>query len=241
MSDSSIMDRIEIVLVEPKESGNIGSTCRAMKTMGLSRLTIVGDAVYDERIIRTFAVHSHEIWQQHRRVESLEKALQDSVLAAGTSRRRGKKRKYFFVSPEQLASRVQSIGEGTVSVVFGREATGLTDEELSLCHLCVEINSAPEQGSLNLSQAVQVISYVLFNAERKETLFRPIDEKRIREVTDIIDESLERIDYYKGTERPLVRSYFHDIIGRASLDEKEAQRMEKVFRKIAKLKVHKGR
>ena len=119
MSDSSIMDRIEIVLVEPKESGNIGSTCRAMKTMGLSRLTIVGDAVYDERIIRTFAVHSQEIWQRHRRVESLENALQDSVLAAGTSRRRGKKRKYFFVSPEQLASRVHSIGEGTVSVVFG--------------------------------------------------------------------------------------------------------------------------
>ncbi len=241
MSESSILDQIEIVLVEPKESGNIGSTCRAMKTMGLSRLTIVGDAVYDEKTIRTFAVHSQEIWQRHRRAASLEEALQDSVLAAGTSRRRGRKRKYFFVSPEQLASRVQSIGEGTVSIVFGREATGLTDTELSLCHLCVEISSSSDQGSLNLAQAVQVIAYVLFNAEKAETQFRPIDEKRIRQVTDIIDESLESIDYYKGTERPLVRSYFHDIIGRASLDEKEAQRMEKIFRKIAKLKIHKGR
>ena len=240
MSIPSKLDQIEIILVEPKESGNIGSVCRAMKTMGLSRLTIVGDIIYDERIIRTFAVHSFEIWENHRRSPSLEEALKDSVLAAGTSRRRGKKRKYFFISPEQLAQRVHATGEGTISIVFGREATGLTDDELSLCHLCVEIPSSAAQGSLNLAQAVQVISYVLFSSEQQETNFIPITEERIREVTDIIDESLEKIDYYKGTERPLVRSYFHDIIGRASLDEKEAERMVKIFRKIAKLKIHKG-
>ncbi len=240
MGKETKLDQLEIILVEPKESGNIGSTCRAMKTMGINRLTIVGDALYDEERIRMMAVHSHDIWENHRRCATLEEALKDSVLAAGTSRRRGKKRKYFFISPDQLAERISQTGEGTISIVFGREATGLTIEELELCHIGVEIPSSEEQGSLNLAQAVQVISYVIFNSVREERTFTPITNERIREVTDVIDESLERIDYYKGTERPLVRSYFHDIIGRASLDEKEAQRMEKIFRKIAKIKIHKG-
>ena len=56
-------DRIEIVLVETQDGANIGSVCRAMKTMGLTRLTIVGDRVYDENRVRTLALHASDLWE----------------------------------------------------------------------------------------------------------------------------------------------------------------------------------
>ena len=55
-------DRIEIVLVETQDGANIGSVCRAMKTMGLTKLTIVGDRVYDENRVRTLALHASDLW-----------------------------------------------------------------------------------------------------------------------------------------------------------------------------------
>ena len=83
-------DRIEIVLVETQDGANIGSVCRAMKTMGLTKLTIVGDRVYDENRVRTLALHVSDLWENARSTDTLDEALYDSICSVGDARGRGK-------------------------------------------------------------------------------------------------------------------------------------------------------
>ena len=63
-------ERIEIVLVETQDGANIGSVCRAMKTMGLVNLTIVGDREYDENRVRTLALHASDLWENAKRTKT---------------------------------------------------------------------------------------------------------------------------------------------------------------------------
>lgn len=239
METHSNLKRIRIVLVEPQDGANIGSVCRAMKTMGITQLAITGSKEYDENRVRTLALHAFDLYEHHQRFPSLAEALQDSVLSVGASRRRGKNRKYFALLPEQLAERIAATGEGTISIVFGREADGLTDEELNLCHMGVKIPTSEAFPSLNLSQAVQIITYTLYRELKPALGFEPIAELRLQELAETIGDSFDRIGFYKQNERTEVQRFFRDILARATLSEGEAKRLEKMFIKMSRLKLHK--
>ena len=238
MESNSNLERIRIVLVEPQDGANIGSVCRAMKTMGLHDLVITGDREYDENRVRTLALHAYDLYEQHTRFTSLKEALADSVLSVGASRRRGKNRKYFALLPEQLAQRISKTGLGRVSIVFGREADGLTDAELNCCHMGVRIPTSESFPSLNLSQAVQIITYALFRELSPALGFEPIQEHRLSELVETVNDSFERIKFYKQNEQEEVKRFFRDIFARATLSEREAKRLEKMFIKMARLKIH---
>jgi tRNA/rRNA methyltransferase len=240
METNSNLARIQIVLVEPQDGANIGSVCRAMKTMGIEDLAITGDRTYDENRVKTLALHAFDLYERHTRFSTLEAALAESVLSVGASRRRGKNRKYFALLPEQLAQRIDNTGPGRVSIVFGREADGLTDAELNLCHMGVRIPTSPSFPSLNLSQAVQIIAYTLFRELSPAVGFEPIREDRLQHLASTVGDSFEQIDFYKQNEQEEVMRFFRDIFARATLSEREAQRLEKMFIKMARLKVHKG-
>lgn len=239
MESNPNLERIRIVLVEPQDGANIGSVCRAMKTMGIHQLAITGNREYDENRVRTLALHASDLYEQSLRFETLAEALRDSVLSVGASRRRGKNRKYFALLPEQLAERICATGSGIISIVFGREADGLTDEELNLCHMGVRIPTSDAFPSLNLAQAVQIITYTLYRELSPALGFESIAESRLGELASTIGDSLGMINFYKQDERPEVQRFFRDILARATLSEKEAKRLEKMFLKIARLKVHK--
>lgn len=231
---------IQIVLVETQDAANIGAVCRAMKTMGISRLAIVSETDYDIDRIKTLSLHAYDLYENHRRFSDLATALEDSILTAGSTRRRGKFRKYFSMFPEEFATKVQeSEAEGLISIVFGREADGLTDKELSCCDLAINIPSSPAFPSLNLSQAVQVITYTLHRTLVPRTGYLPIDRERLDTVTHTIADSFKKIDFYKQNEQETVRLFFRDILGRSALSEIEAERIEMMFRKMAALKLHK--
>lgn len=234
------LKEINIVLVEPQEAANIGAVCRAMKTMGITDLSIVSTECYDIDRIKTLSLHAYDLYENHRRFDSLEEALSQSVLSAGTTRRRGKFRKYFSLLPEQLVERVNTLSAGSrVSIVFGRESSGLSDQELACCDLAVRIPTSEAFPSLNLAQAVQVITYTLSRGLCDAGGYTAIDRTRLDEVTETITESFARIDFYKQDERPEVRRFFRDILARSGLSEQEASRLEKMFRKMAAIKIHK--
>jgi tRNA/rRNA methyltransferase len=239
METNSNLERIRIVLVEPQDGANIGSVCRAMKTMGIFDLAITGDRQYDENRVKTLALHAYDLYENHTRFSTLEEALADSVLTIGASRRRGKNRKYFALLPEQMAKRISATGPGRVSIVFGREADGLTDAELNACHMGVRIPTSEAFPSLNLSQAVQIITYSLFRELTPTLGFEPIVETRLQELVTTVGDSFEHIQFYKQNERAEVERFFRDILARATLSEKESKRLEKMFIKMARLKIHK--
>ena len=228
---------VRIVLVRPRDPRNVGAACRAMKCMGLRRLAIVTEGLIDPTQARTLAHYAADVLEEATIHDDLREAIGDAVLVAGTTRRRGRNRKYFSIFPDQLAQRIASIRAGTVAVLFGNEETGLTDDELSLCNLAVTIPASAEFPSLNLSHAVQVVCYEIHRALKAGHLtpFTPIGATAVDELVSVITVSLESIGFFTQVSPDQMGVYFKDVIARAGLSVSEARRLGVIFRKIAGL------
>ena len=155
------MTAVAIVLVEPQNPGNVGMVCRAMKNMGLSELRLVNPCDYTHAEAYKFAVSARDLLEGAIIFPSLADALADSELTVATTRRHGKYRREIF-TPEEIAAKIgESAGTSRAALVFGREDSGLTTDELSLCRWHATIPTADEYGSLNLAQAVLIFCYAL--------------------------------------------------------------------------------
>jgi len=241
---SKTFDNIRVVLVNPLDGKNVGALCRAMKTMGITRLTIVrgpGAPALDLEKAAVLAVHARDVLENRQTCSSLEEALAETALAAGITRRRGKRRKSFALTPEQLADRVAASG-GETALVFGNEASGLDDRDLSLCQVAVRIPSSPGFPSLNLSHAVQIITYALYRtlSTSTGTLYRPIDRGQLDALVSVILASLRNVGFFTQVGDEEMGIFFRDILARAALSRSESRRLELVFRKISGLAARRG-
>lgn len=159
-----ILNRIRIVLVATSHAGNIGAAARAMKTMGLSRLVLVAPQSFPDPEATARSVGAENILQAAQVAASLDEAIRDCQLVIGTSAR-SRRIAWPTLSPDAAATR--ALGEAAtheVAILFGRERTGLTNEELDRCHALVHIPTDPEFSSLNLAAAVQIVAYELRRA-----------------------------------------------------------------------------
>lgn len=225
---------VRFVLVEPRDSRNVGAACRAMKTMGFRSLYLVGASGIDLRQAAVTAVHAADLLQEAVFCRELGEAIEGVALAAAVSRRRGRWRKYFALGPGELAQRVASLREGTCAVVFGNESAGLSDRDLRLCHVAVRIPSAPDFPSLNLSHAVQLLAYELFQRlGEKGPAFRPVDGKRLDALVAQIIGALRCIGYFTRGDPGELGMFWRDILARAALEHREAERLGEIFAKIS--------
>jgi tRNA/rRNA methyltransferase len=228
------LENIRIVLCRPEGAINVGSVCRAMKTMGLSRLYIVNPARnLENEWIRNMSVHAYEIYEKAHFPETLLDALENCTLSAGITRRRGKGRKFFSYLPEEFAQRALSL-EGESALVFGNEQNGLTDAELAHCNAAVHIPSNPSYPSLNLSHAVQVLTTALWRESAGERVgkYTPISNNERDELVEHINHTLSSLDYFIKTDSDETDIFFQDILARAALSRREAQQMKNIFKHI---------
>lgn len=157
-------ENINFVLVEPEESGNIGSSARAMGSMGFPRLSLVNppEEITDEAA--WFAHNAIDVLTSATCFGSFSEALSDAALVVGISRRRGKDRG-MNISIEEAAKRIVEAAQlQSVAVVFGRETRGLYNLETEECAYLVSIPAGGEHPSLNLAHAVQIVAYELHKA-----------------------------------------------------------------------------
>ena len=240
METGGYLSRIRIVLVDTQDGANIGSCCRAMKTMGIERLVITGGREYDEDRVRTLALHAADVWENAERFDTLQEALEGSIFTVGATRRRGKFRKLSAYSPEQLAEKLSDLPDGDISIVFGRESDGLRDDEVAMCSSIVTIPTSDRFPSLNLSQAVQIIAYTLFTKASKYRIgMTAVSHARIRAGVSEMVQHLDSIGYFKlADERKWTEQLLKDITERAALSESEMQRFEKIFRKAELIALH---
>jgi len=227
-----MFEDIKIILVNPEFGANVGAVCRAMKTMGFSKLVIAGEEKFDIERVKTLAVHAFDVFQERDHVLTLKEALGSAVFTAGITRRQGRFRKYLNLLPEDLAEHIRSIGKGSSALVFGNEEHGLTDEELKLCDAAVTIPSSEAFPSLNLSHAVQVITYVIRRSSLSSREYNPVSRQKMEDLIQHITGSLESIGFYRLTGKEEMGIYFRDIFSRAHLEENEARRMKSIFKKI---------
>ncbi len=161
------MSAIRIVLVETSHPGNIGAVARAMKNMLLTDLVLVSPRSFPHAEATSRASGADDILANARVVESLDEALAGCELAIGASARL-RTIAWPQVEPRECAALVSAVGEGSrAALVFGREDSGLSNEELERCNYLVHIPTNPDYSSLNIAMAVQVLAYELFLARRE--------------------------------------------------------------------------
>jgi|CXWL01.1.fsa_nt_gi TrmH family RNA methyltransferase len=155
-----------VVLVRPREEGNVGATARAMANMGLSRLIVVEPGARFGPTARAFAVGAAPLLDRAERQPSLAAALAPFALAVGTTSSRDRLDRRPVLTARELPAALAASGvpAANVALVFGPEISGLDNEELATCGLLVSVPCAPALPTLNLGQAVLVVTYELWLA-----------------------------------------------------------------------------
>lgn len=183
-------DRVFFVLVEPKESGNIGSTARAMKNMGFTKLSLINPPTLTEEA-KWFAWRSEDILENAQCFSTLDQAIHDKALIVGTTRRRGSKRGAILDVKDGSKRIYQVAQENRVAILFGREDKGLFNEEIEKCGYLITIPTSELQPSLNLSQAVLIVAYELMRVEEIKDIHM---EKQFYVEKDELDKLYERFN-----------------------------------------------
>lgn len=160
-TSTSLFNRLRFILVETSRPGNIGAAARAMKTMGFSELVLVNprfsDATEQEEAI-AFASGAQDVLRSARIVGSIAEALIDCNFAAAVSSRL---REFSppIVTPRELATQLVAQSGLNAALLFGNERFGLPNDAVEKCNVLINIPANPDYSSLNLAQAVQVLSY----------------------------------------------------------------------------------
>lgn len=233
-------DRVRIVLVGTQHPGNIGSAARAMKTMGLSRLVLVAPERAPDADSYALAAGADDVLAAAVTCGTLAEAVADCRLVLGCTAR---SRRIALAELEPRAAAARAVAEATggaeVAVVFGRERTGLTNDEYELCHAAVHIPANPEYSSLNLAMAVQVLSYEVRMAalaripeappaggERREP---PASHAEMEGFFVQLAQTLDAIDFHKGRAPESAMRKLRRLFLRAQPDAREVRLLRGVL------------
>jgi tRNA/rRNA methyltransferase len=231
---------IAVVLVRPREEGNVGAAARAMANMGLARMILVEPAADLGGVARAFAVGARGILDGAVRVGSLREALAPFRWVVGTTSTRDRRQAVPLIEARELAGRMAAAGaEGPLALVFVPEVGGLTNDELALANLVVTVPCALEQPTLNLAQAVLVVAYELYQARlRAEGMEAPRTQAEAaataEEVSGLFDHVtavLRRIGFDRDSTFPGVVRDLRAAAARARLGTREAAVLRGICRR----------
>jgi TrmH family RNA methyltransferase len=219
-----------LVLVNPQDIVNIASSVRIAKNFGIERLRLVKPEVFDPYRIEGIAHNTADFVAKIEILDTLEEAIADCVFTAVlTARERAAKRRVLRPR-EAAAAMVQEGAAGPVAIVAGREDSGLTNAELDLCSALVTIPTDPGHRSLNLAQAVAIMSYETWNARGGESApikpprnqAEPATSSQLEELFSDWTGALWAVDFFKTRRSESVMRSFREIVFRAGLDGREA-------------------
>lgn len=233
MSAQDWKKNVTFVLVEPRESGNIGASARAIKNMGFRNLSLVKppQPIGDEA--RWLARGALDVLKGARQYESLGEALADKAVVVGTTRRTGRNRGLIVSAEEGVRRLYEGARINKVALLFGREDRGLYNEEIDQCGFLIHISAHRTQPSLNLAQAVLLVSYELAKSGRQwpppddDTVCPPVVLVSHQELTFLYERmtnALRLLDYVPRGDRNLEKKMMQNLkhfIGRAGLTEWE--------------------
>ncbi len=228
------LDAISIILVRPKFHENIGSVARAMKNMSFNRLVIVDGCCPLHRNAYKLASGAEELLERAEECFTLREAISGMGCVVGTTSRRRKER-CLLLSPRGLGEKLAPISlTNRVGLVFGPEREGLTNEELSLCHLFLKIPSSETFPSLNLTQAVMIVCYELFQSscELKTQPLALAPSEHLDRLCQRMEKILLRIGFLDRNAPERMMHVLRGIFGRSLLDEREIRILQGIWSQL---------
>jgi len=236
-----LLKKIHIILVEPSHMGNIGAVARSMYNMGITNLTIVNPKKKPDDESYTRASGAACILDQAKIVDNLIDALDGIDYLIGTSartRKIGLPLNTIKDSCELGLNKLKSEQVKTIGVLFGRERTGLYNDELLRCHIQAYIPTNDDYSSLNLAQAVQVAAYqfkISYDKLIGSSGLPNLPENEIASTQQLeglynhLQEMLIKTEFMDPNNPGLVMERFKRIFQRSELDNTEVNLLRGVF------------
>jgi TrmH family RNA methyltransferase len=233
--------QLRVVLVEPREAGNVGAVARAMKNFGFGELWIAGEHPQLLPVSGWWASGADDVLADARFAPSLIDAVGDAHLTVATTSMRGRTTPVTY-TPRTLARAFAALGPGQVlALVFGREDSGLTREELVLCQHTAAIPTSAGFPTMNLAQSLCVFAYELSSIE-------PAPEQRSRAKAADVErlhqrarELLREVGFLHDNNPDRIYDDLRAILARADLDEREVTIALGIIRQIEWKVRHAGR
>lgn len=236
---SVMFSNIRIVLVETSHPGNIGGVARAMKNMCLENLYLVNPVTFPHSEASARASGADDLLGKAMVCTSLDAALQECKLVLGASARSQRRISWPAVDTRQCAELVAgTVSKGQVAIVFGRENSGLTNEELARCQYLVHIPCNPEFSSLNLATAVQVISSEIFQAIRQDNAIAEDDGIEYATAADLdrfyshLQQTLIEVDFLNPNHPDKLMQRLRRLFNRAHLEKRELSTLRGILTEV---------
>tara|TARA_B100000900_G_scaffold128741_1_gene108821 strand:+ start:16 stop:741 length:726 start_codon:yes stop_codon:yes gene_type:complete len=179
---------INIVLVDTIHPGNIGSVARAMKTMGLSRLSLVNPRIFPSGDANALSGNATDVLENANTYSSIKEAIKDSTFVYATSSR-DRSIQWPILNASSAAEKIcnEVNSDKEISIIFGKEDRGLTNTELEYANNLIEIPANPEYPVLNLAMSAQIICYEIFKFSHNNNV------KEWRDYPEVNSEQLQRL------------------------------------------------
>ncbi|QFU15997.1 RNA methyltransferase [Microvirga thermotolerans] len=235
------MNHPVIVLVEPQLAENIGMVARAMANFGLSELRLVAPRNgWPKKGAHSAASGATHILDGAKLYDTVRDAIADlHYVFATTARERGQMKRVFGPEPAMAEAR-RRIGEGQgVGILFGRERTGLENDEVSLADAIVTFPVDPRFSSLNLAQAVLLMAYEWQRHATGGTLpfggreALPASRETLISFFDYIEGELDAVSHFPEDKRPVMVRNMRDIFHRLALTEQDVRTLRGAIRALA--------
>lgn len=235
---ATALENIRIVLVGTTHPGNIGGVARVMKNMGLKNLKLVSSTCCGpETDAFSMSSGAYDIVSKACRFDELRLALSGSIMAVATSARLGGKRTTAKTPSEIIPDLMSKSRTGKVSIVFGRESRGLSNEEIKLCDQHAIIPTDADFASMNLAQAVAIMCYEIFKVACqpigfKTISFHPAQIESREQMFTHIEEVLIQTSFLPAKNSLRMMRDIRRILNSASMDERDVRIIRGIFRKL---------
>ncbi|MDC0418824.1 RNA methyltransferase [Pelagibacteraceae bacterium] len=236
-------NKFGFILVNPQLGENIGSCARALKNFGFSNLNIVAPRdPWPNTKAKMTSVGAYNIVQKANIYKNVSDAVKNfDVVFASTARKRDVNKKHIsIINFVKLLSKYQNTNIG---IMFGAEASGLSNNDLSLSNFIIQIPTSSKLTSLNLSHAVIIICYEIykslnFTEFKKEIMLTKLSSKSsIKNLIKFLEKMLDKKKFFKPPEKKKSMILnINNIFGRLELSDKELRILFSIFSSLNRKK-----
>ena len=232
-------NHISFILHKPQLSENIGACARAIKNFSFKKLILINPKpIFPNDKILATSVGAKDIITQSKRYDTLEQALSKIDIVIATSARfRNKNIKHINLEDLKKINFKKKI-----AFLFGSEASGLSNEEISYANYTLQIPTNPDFKSLNLSHSLIIIAQYVANVIKlknipfkKSKKVKAAGKKEIQSMLNLCIKNLDEIDFFKPKEkRPKMLENLRNIFYKMDLSDKETRILSSVFASLSK-------
>ena len=236
-----MQNKFGFILVNPQLGENIGSCARALKNFGFSNLNIVKPRDgWPNTKARMTSVGAYDLIKSAKLFDTVDQAVKKfDIVLATSARRRDIQKKHILLS--NFSNFLKKYNKVNIGIMFGPEASGLSNHNLSLANFIIQIPTANKLTSLNLSHAVIVVCYEIFKSthlkkEKKVKILNKLASKKsIQNMIIFLEKLLDQKKFFKPPEKKKSMILnINNIFGRLELSEKEMRILFSIFSALNK-------